>query len=338
MNAFETRMLLGIAAIGFTATAETASAQSIPEVPRPDALGVVGVSRDPKAREALAELGVGWVRIGEYQLGERRDDLTRIPREGYGLWLTLFHRDRANVADARAFDASERGGFPPADGARYQELVRSTVRPLVEGLRAAGRDPARWLVVQIENEVLPRDVLPPDRPRRFWHGTGEEYLSTLALAYEAVKSVEPSVPVAAAGISSEMLAELVRGEHRLITSWGERLLKEGRFDWADVHLYNRVDEIPAKVAWVRARWAGPIAGTEVGGPDEASGARYSEELHAEDVAARIGAAREAGVRRIFWSPFFENPNLESRFVPMCLVASGGRRKPAFAVLSQLAAE
>jgi hypothetical protein len=290
---------------------------------------------DPRAFQALRELGVGWVRVN-FRLGERTADARPILREGYGFWLTLSHRDRSNIADPAAFARTERGGFPPADPARYQDQIRRIVRPLVDELRAQGRNPGDWLVIQVENEVLPRDVAPPDRPNRFWHGTAQEYLRTLALGYDATKSIDAAIPVAAMGFSSEMLQEFVTRRHPPVVAWGERLLREGRFDWLDLHLYHLIEEIPAKVAWVRSRWNGPIAGTEIGGPDSASGARYSESLHAEDVRLRIRAALDAGVRRVFWGPLVEPPQVEPRFVPMSLIVrSDYRRKPAFEAYRRL---
>lgn len=299
------------------------------ERPSTDRWGAVGEGKDPRVFDALSDLGVGWVRIAEYRLGEHHHDLARVTRAGFGLWLTLSHRDAENVADPRAIERTRRGGVPPRDGERFQELVRATVEPVVRDLLARGKEPSAWLVVQVENEVLPTDVLPPDRPQRFWHGTGAEYLSTLALAYDAVKSIDWSIPVAAAGLSSEMLAELVAGRHAPLTTWGERLLQEGRADWMDVHLYHRPDEIAAKVAWVRERWSGPIAGTEVGGPDPDSGSTCTDDAQAADLDARLRATRDAGVDRLFWSPLYAGGQMEDRFRPMGLITTDGRRRPAF---------
>lgn len=336
------RALRGLAAFALTILIAGNSRRCPAEEParRPEATslerpltatwGAVGVGRDPRMFDALADLGVGWVRIAEYRLGEHRHDLARVTRAGFGLWLTLSHRDAGNVVDPRALARTPRGGFPPADAEAFKKRVRAAIEPVARDLRARGKDPSEWLVVQVENEVLPTDVLPQDRPSRFWHGTGEEYLSTLALTHDAVKSVDPSIPVAAAGLSSEMLAELVAGRHARLTAWGEKLLREGRADWMDVHLYHRPSEIAAKVAWVRERWDGPIAGTEVGGPDPDSGAACDDDAQAADLDARLRAARGAGVERVFWSPIHAGGQMEERFRPMGLITKEGRRRPAFA--------
>lgn len=292
--------------------------------------------REEKAWQALADLGVGWVRL-QFRLGEEdAREYRRVFDEGYGLWLTLYHRDPDNVADPDLLARSERGGFPPRDPAAYQERVEATVRPLVEDLRAQGKEPADWLVIQLGNETLPSDVL-PDQPARFWHGTSDEYLETLRLTYRAVKSVDPAVPVALSGISSESMEAILayeRGgaeEAAAIVAWNERLLREGRADWADVHLYHAVESVSAKVAWVRARWQGPLAATEVGGPDQAAGQAYSEDLHAQDLRRRVRAALEAGVARLFWTTLVEQPAFGERYNPMALIAADWSRREAFEV-------
>ena len=308
--------------------------------------GVYGIFSFPAADErswqALAELRVSWVRL-QYRLGEAPPDLIteygRVFREGYGLWLTLYPRDASNMLDPAAFAQSKRGGFPPADDERYITLVVKTLRPLVEEIRAAGRLPVDWLVVQLGNEVLPSDVAPP-QPLRFWHGTSDEYLHTLALTRVALDRLDPDIPLAAGGISSEALNVLVayesdparfagRPQARAMYKWYERLLSSGRFDWLDVHLYHEIAGIPAKVAWVRARWSGPLAATEIGGPDPTTGAVYSPELHVEDLSTRIPTALNAGVDRVFWTTLVETPAFGQQYGPMALITPGWQRKPAF---------
>jgi hypothetical protein len=290
----------------------------------------------------LRDLGVGWVRIdlwtGKREYEERFGPvIVRALADGYGLWLTLMHRDRSNIADQSRYDQSGRGGFPSADPQRYRELIRRTVQPLVEQLRSRGKNPAEWLVIQIENEVAPEDVLPPN-PKRFWHGTSDQYLAHLALAYEAVKSVDPSIPVAVAGIASEPLEP--RGAGRLAMPeaglrWLDRMLRQGRHDWADLHLYHRVETIPSKVAWIRERWNGPLAATEVAGPDERTGARYSEELHAEEVPRRVRTTLDAGVTRFFWFNMADAPTADRLGQTVGLTRTDGSRKPAFSAYQRV---
>ncbi|MFQ5611246.1 MAG: sialidase family protein, partial [Anaerolineae bacterium] len=312
--------------------------------------GIFSFPADERSWQALDELGVSWVRL-QYRLGEAPPALIaeygRVFREGYGLWLTLYPRDASNVLDPVAFEQSTRGGFPPADADRYMALVTETLRPLVEEIRAAGQSPADWLVVQLGNEVLPSDVA-PEKPIRFWHGTSDEYLHTLALTGAALDRLDPDILLAAGGISSEALNVIVAYENdpaqfagqpeaRAVYEWNERLLAEGKFDWLDVHLYHKIADIPAKVAWVRARWSGPLAATEIGGPDPASGAVYSPELHVADLSTRIPAALAAGVDRVFWTTLVETPAFGQQYGPMALITADWQRKPAFETYRQMIA-
>jgi hypothetical protein len=312
--------------------------------PKAARFGIFDVGPDPRGLDAIHDLGVGWVRL-QLRMGEVRPRFETIADHGWRLWLTLYHRDRRNLDEAGSvgFDRASRGGFPPRDPARYRDLVRATVGPYADHLRRLGREPGAWLVVQIGNEVLPRDVRPPDQPQRFWHGTAEQYLTTLAAGYEAVKSIDPAIRVAVAGVASEPLELCIDPDPpaaaRPIVSWLDRLLRRGRFDVADLHLYNRHDSIAAKTSWVRRRWTGPLAATEVGGPDVRTGLTYDEAAHAEDLRLRLRACVEAGLAPVFWTGLVENPHVEAHFRHMALIDPVGfRRKPAFPVYQKLLRE
>jgi len=306
--------------------------------PRSDRFGIFDVSSDRRTVETLDRLGVGWVRV-QRQMGEaggaRRIDRIAsmagiLAERGIGLWLTVYHRDSTNILDAGTvgYANATRGGFPPRDGAVYQERLKRGVGRIVEAHHAAGRDPGRWLVVQIGNEVLPRDVYPPDRKVRFWHGTAEQYLWTLSLGYAAVKAIDPAIPVAAAGISSAALEAIGRDQRR-IAAWNERLLTRGRFDWADVHLRHAITDIPAKMRWVRQFWSDPVAATEMAGPDPRT-EPYSEALQADDLVERLRTARSSGVDRLFWASLVENPHVARVHRREGLIERGTwRLKPAF---------
>lgn len=291
---------------------------------------------------ALRDLGIDWVRLdmwmGEPEYAQHlKTRISRTLAEGHGLWLTLYHRDRSNIKDQKRLDQSTRGGFPAVDRVRYQELVRNTIQPLAEDLRAQGKNPKEWLVIQIENEVAPEDVAQPG-PTRWWHGTADQYLETLSLGYDAVKSIDPEISVAVAGIASEALEIVRRDPNGAASRWLDRMLREGRFDVADVHLYHAIDTIPAKVAWVRERWKGPLGATEVGGPDERTGATYSDVRHAEDLRARILAVQSIGINWIFWLSLTEAPTADRLGQTMGLTRTDGSRKPAFTVYQQLIKE
>lgn len=315
--------------------------------PRTDVYAIFSIPPDERSWPALDSLSVGWIRL-QNQMGEANQQralqfFSRVLSEGYGLWLTVHHRDRSNIADTARFDTTSRGSFPPADSVKYKDLVRSNVQPLVEHLISQDRNPADWLVVQFANEVAPEDVLPPS-PIRFFHGTSDEYLTTLALTNRAVKSVDPAIPVAFGGISSRTLEAILKFERtgdpqfQGIVNWNERLLREAVADWADIHLYHRLESIPDKVAWVRARWSGPLAATEFGGPDSSAGIPYTEAGQAEDLPRRFELALQAGVDRIFWS-FLRDLDIENDHLAQTLglMALDWRKKPAYFVYQNLIA-
>ena len=281
----------------------------------------------------------------QWQMGDDRserklrvlvDSLPKLVSRGIGLWLTVYHRDRANLDERGTIGVANarRGGFPPKDPLLYQERLGQALRRLVDAIRSTGASPGRWLVVQINNEVMPRDVAGRDRASRFWHGTSDQYLDLLATAYDAVKRIDPDVPLAAGGISSAAMEFVLKGEQR-VARWYDRLLREGRFDWVDIHLRHRINDIPAKVTWVRSRWGGPIAATEVAGPDPRV-ASYSESGQAEDIVARMSMARDNGVDRLFWAGLAENPHVAPVYQKEGLIERGTwRRKAAFDAYARL---
>jgi len=342
-------MILILAALSYAFAQNPSNARNAASVlPRTDTYAIFSIPPDERSWPALDSLGVGWVRL-QNQMGEANQQqavqfFSRLLTEGYGLWLTIHHRDRSNVTDTARFDASSRGSFPPADSAIYAQLVRSNIQPLVDVLMSQGKDPGRWLVVQFANEVAPDDVLPPSSIR-FFHGTSDQYLETLRYTYAAVKSIDPAIPVAMSSISSKTLEVILSfaqnpGDTLIqkIVAWNDRLLREGLFDWADVHLYHTVEEIPAKVAWVRERWSGPLAATEVGGPDTSTGAIYTEAAQAQELPGRIDTTLTSGVDRVFWA-FLRDLDIPGDHLAQTLglIAMDWRYKPAFSVYRDLIA-
>ena len=312
--------------------------------PRTNLYGIFDVPADCRAFNAIDALGVGWVRQ-QWQMGDPRSmrkldvlvrSLPMLITRGAGLWLTIYHRDRSNADESGTvgYARAGRGGFPPVDMSLYQARLEEAVRSLTGAIQGTGTSPGKWLVIQINNEVVPRDVGGQDRASRFWHGTSDQYLAILGAAYEAVKRADPNVPVAVGGISSAAMELILDGEQR-VAHWYDHLLREGSFDWADTHLRHRIDDIPAKVAWVQARWNGPIAATEVAGPDPRV-EPYSERGQAEDLTARMTIARDSGIDRLFWAGLAENPHVAEIYRKEGLIERGTwRSKAAFSAYMQL---
>lgn len=321
-------------------------ADSVPAAPRSQQWGIVDIGVDMRAQEALVDLGVGWVRVG-LKLGEKgwtnklakiRQIAAELQRAGVGVWLTLFHRDPTNILEngTVGYAATQRGGFPPADPDRYQALVEKAVGRLARTLGRNGRDPGDWLIVQFGNEVNPRDFFPPDRAVRFWHGTGDQYLDMVVLGHEAVKRIDPNIGVALGGISSGSMEQVQQGVSAAV-SWNDRLLAEGNTDWADVHLRHDLDQVGGKVGWVRRRWSGLLAATEIAGPDPRV-VTWSEQAQADDLSPRMRTARRRGVDLAFWASLIENPNVAPIFRREGLIERDTwRRKPAFGKYQRLIA-
>lgn len=312
---------------------------------QPAKFGVFSVPNDRRALSALEQLGVGWIRQ-QFQLGDP-DRMQRLEhfinrvlpqllRRDIGVWATFYHRDPGNIAETGSvgFRHAARGGFPPRDPAAYRALVGDTITRFHSAIARLGKAPSRYLVVQFGNEVLPRDIYPPDRPARFWHGTADQYLAMLRHAYDAVKSVDRAIPVAAGGISSAAL-EAIQSGNRAVAAWNDRLLRSGRFDIAALHLRHRLTDIPGKIEWVRKRWRGPLAATEIAGPDPRVSA-YSDAAQARDLRLRVTLARTNGIEWLFWAALADSPFVRPVHRSEGLIEpEAWRHKPAFEIYRRL---
>ncbi len=313
--------------------------------------GLFDLPNDSRSRDALDDLGVGWVRL-QYRLGERDPNTVLqatqdLADAGVGIWLTLHQRDPGNVADPALLAATERGSLPALDETRYQNDVQTLIEAIVAQIEGAGGDAGTGLIVQFSNEVIPSDYA-PDQPTRYFHGTGDEYLRMLDLTSQAVKTVDPNIGFAAGGISSGALDSILAysaGEDRFepIAQWNERMLAEGTFDWVDVHIRGEIDTIADRLEWVRTLWDGPIASTEVGGlcdsncsaPDVAA---YTPEVQAADLALRMTTLLAEGVDIAFWASLVESPDQEPQYEAEGLMTPDWNPKPAYATYRDLIAE
>ena len=139
-----------------------------------------------------------------------------------------------------------------------------------------------------------------------------------------------------------MMERVLAGEPEAL-AWNARLLGEGRYDWADVHLRHQAEDVAAKAAWVQARFAGPVAATEIGGFCDGEGtcttsAAYTDAVQAGDLEAKVAAALEAGLARVFWASLVENPAVAPHFQQESLITRDWQEKPAFFAYEALIAE
>jgi hypothetical protein len=327
---------------GQVATAPAATVPALATAPAEPSskFGVLasGVAAQPEVAGVLVDLGAAWVRVNA-QLGGRDQDLSPLLDAGLNLVITFSHRDPTNVDTTFGTPAEwPNAGFPFRSKEAYQQRVREALAQWLPR-RAGGRQ----IWVQAENEIGDAALNPR---ARYWRGTTDQYLAQLQAFYEAVKSTDAAIPVVLTSFASESLEAAVdRGaaHHDYAAAHLTRLLAQGHYDAVDLHFYGCVEEIPAKVQWVREhlpagkRWIS----TENGGPDprcrttpaawEADPARF-EQLQAEQVPARLAACADAGGSICLWFSLFDLRRESDVFAHLGLLDGSvlpPRHKPAY---------
>ena len=131
-----------------------------------------------------------------------------------------------------------------------------------------------------------------------------------------------------------------------------RLLSEGQYDAADLHFYGCVEDIPAKVAWVKANMPADKLwiSTENSGPDPrcettphswAENLSRFEEVESQQVATRLSACAENSGSVCLWFSFFDLKNEDDVFNHLGLLDQSvlpPREKPAFSAFQQFVGE
>ncbi len=292
----------------------------------------------PEIIQIVNELGAKWVRVN-VSLGNRKQDYGPFLEAGINLVLTIRNNDPSN-ADTTYGTVNDwpRAGFPYLDKGKYQQSVRDVLTPLLPYLANGAQV---W--VQAENEVGDAALNPKGV---YWRGTTDQYLNQLRALYEAVKSVNPDMPVVLSSFTSEGLDAAIDPadkRHEYSSTHITRLLTEGQYDAADLHFYGCVEDISAKVKWVRdimpadKRWIS----TEDGGPDSRCAttphswtedlARF-EEVQAQQVPARLSACAENGGSICLWFSLFDLKREDEVFSHLGLLDQSSappRFKPAF---------
>lgn len=292
----------------------------------------------PEILQLIQQSGAKWVRVN-VGFNAEEQDYGLFLEAGINLVLTIRNNDPSNM-DTTYGTLSEwpNSSFPYKDKAAYQERVRAVIAPLI-ALRANGTQV--W--VQAENEVGDAALSPKGK---YWRGTTDQYLSQLQALYEAVKSVNPDMTVVLSSFASEGLDAVIDptdGHHEYSSMRITRLLTEGQYDAVDLHFYGCVEDIPAKIAWVKANmptdklWIS----TENGGPDPRCAttphswtedlSRF-EEVESQQVSARLSACAENGGSVCLWFSFFDLKNEDDVFNHLGLLDQSvlpPRQKPAF---------
>lgn len=336
-----------------TATASPTETAAPAESPPPTvaAVGPFGVITGGQPRPEMAgyltDLGADWVRVN-VQLGGETGDYTLFLDAGINVILTFSNRDPANMDTAYgSFAEWPNSGFPFLSKETYQQQVREALAPALPYI-AQGRQV--W--AQAENEVGDAALNPK---ARYWRGTSDQYLELLRTFYEAVKSIHADIPVVLTSFPSESL-DAARDpndpHYEYASAHIEKLLTQGEYDAADLHFYGCVEDIPAKVQWVKDHM--PVGklwiSTENGGPDPrcpTTPHSWREDLarfetqQAEQVAARLTACAESGGNICLWFSLFdlrgEPSDTFNRLGLLDQSETPPRKKPAYEAFKAFAA-
>lgn len=267
---------------------------------------IIGQGKVTSIIEILKDLDVSWVRINNH-LDGKGGDISQFLDAGFNVVITVSNRDPQNLDTAYGSSGKfGQGGFPFKSKQAYQQRIKELLTPLVPYLKKGRR-----IMLQCENEIVDVTWNPKTR---YWRGTTGQYLKQLDAFYEAVKSVNPSIPVVITSFASETLSILIEPgnpKNKSAVSFADKLIKEGKYDVADLHFYGCVEDIPKKVGWVKQhlpsgkKWIS----TENGGPDfrcpatalhyEDNPQRY-EEIQAKQVSQRLSACADNGGSVCLW--------------------------------------
>ncbi len=306
-----------------------------------------GKGHVPQLVAIVKDLGASCVRIN-YHFGDSDHDFTRFLDAGLDVVLTFDNSDPSNL-DMKYGTPREwpNAGFPFQSKAAYQKRVREVLTPLKPFL-ASGR--RVW--AQCENEIGDAAINPKSR---YWRGTTEQYLTQIQAFREAVTSVSTSIPVVLTSFPSESLdAAIDSGNryHRYAGTHLTTLLASHEYDVVDLHFYGCIEDIPAKVNWIKQRLpAGKRwISTENGGSDSRCASTpiswrqnqsEFEQLQANQVTQRLQAAADQGASVCLWFSLFdlrgESSVVFNRLGLIDQSTTPPRKKPAYDAFKKFAA-
>jgi arylsulfatase A-like enzyme len=290
---------------------------------------------------AAQQLGAAWVRTNA-DVGEADPDYTSYLAAGLNVVLTVRNRDASNIDTTYGTPEEWRSAsFPYLTQATYKRQIHALLQPALSYLESG-----QQVWVQGGNEVFDASTAPKTL---YWRGTMEQYLAEQEALYEAVKAVNPDIPVALAGFASATLDNLIdptAPKHAHDVEHVTELLSGGKFDAVDLHFYGCVEDIPAKVQAVKELLpAGQTAlwiSTENGGPEAecrtTSSVSWSqkpeefEQVQAQQVPARLAACADEGGSICLWFSLFDFKASADIFNHLGLLdqaAAPPRQKPGY---------
>jgi len=275
-----------------------------------DVFGVMvsGGGGIPNVTNILKDLGAKWIRLN-YHLGSKSADIAKFLDAGFDIVITFNNNDVSNMITTYGTPKEfVNAGFPFSSKDVYQQRIRDVLMPLLPYIKNG-----RKIMAQCENEIGDASL---NKKARFWRGTTEQYLIQLEAFYDAVKSVDKSIPVVLSSFTSEGLSKVIDSSlkdekasfsYKVITT----LLEKGEYDVADLHFYGCVNDIPTKIRWVKEHMPQqkPWISTENGGPDYRCSATPNpydkdpqgyERLQAEQVSERLCACSDNGGSVCLW--------------------------------------
>jgi arylsulfatase A-like enzyme len=285
--------------------------------PGPNRFGVFVGKLDSSAQldtvNTAKQLGVGWVRTNA-DVGAANPDYIRYLAAGINVVLTVRNRDASNIVTTYGTPQEwTAASFPYQSKVKYQEQVKALLQPALSYIKSG-----RQVWVQGGNEIFDASEA---ADTLYWRGTMQQYLDQQQALYEAVKSVNPAIPVVLAGLASSSLDQVIDPKakaHSLAVDHVTGLLTQGKFDVVDLHFYGCVEDIPAKVKAVKdllpAGEAIPWISTENGGPDGgckstpvswAQDLAQFEKLQAQQVPLRLSTCAKQGGSICLWFSLFD---------------------------------
>ncbi len=286
----------------------------------------------PAAMELAAAAGIGSIRVAGTEWSRVE------PRKGQFDWRAA---DRIiDLARGHGFEVLAPLAYTPGWASSAPENLPSGVRT-----RWAPRDIRDWeayvtaTVSRYRDRVRYWQVWNEPDLVGFWAGTAHQYAELLAVAYQAIKRVDPDAGVVFGGLS------VGGAPSRVNERFFEEVLADPQypgaryFDIADFHQYGPASEAERRYAYVRSTLGRfgisdrPVWVTEVGHPSDLDG----ESEQAEYLRAMVPFLLNLGVGRVFWFDLYDDRTAGSRFWHYGLVRADGTPKPALDAYRQVIA-
>ena len=294
-------------------------------------LGLAFPGDNPRNYGQIAEAGIGLVRVsaswrrlepepGRFDFRGLDMRVLGLGRHGISSFLTF----ESNAAWAVRHADKVKNGTP-----RDLDRWRALIRAVVERYDGDGVDDAPGLRLPVRHWQVANEFMSAKNRSGGWAGTDDELIAYINAGYAAIKQADPSAIVVLGGLAAyniDVALKYYRSAPFTVQQrWSEssktvfdtaafdnpafigpfrarleRVLRETRYDMADVHLYGPEDRDPARIDLIRSMAGRPVVSTECGGPSLDYGGGYSGQLHFRAVLKRNLIVWSSGVRYCLW--------------------------------------